>query len=93
MRSSAPRSGHPECGVVACDEILLIRGMVEGDGFEPSTARLSARYSNQTELPLYGQDERNRTFNPLLPKQVLYQVELHPDCRASYHDMRKAASP
>jgi hypothetical protein len=34
---------------------------------------------NQTRRVLHvGRDERIRTSGPLLPKQVLYQAELHP---------------
>ena len=32
-----------------------------------------------SEAGVFGRSERNRTFDPCLPKAVLYQAELHSD--------------
>jgi hypothetical protein len=65
--------------------------MVGPDGLEPSTPRLSSACSNQLSYePLIGNLQRlnrkklggagrSRTDDPLLAKQVLYQLSYDPD--------------
>ena len=64
--------------------------MVGPDGFEPSTPRLSSACSNQlsyepkygnwrkAEPGFFGGAGRVRTVDPLLAKQVLYQLNYDP---------------
>jgi hypothetical protein len=53
--------------------------MVEKVGFEPTTTPLQMAYADQTALLLVeiGRNSRIRTDDILLPKQALYQAELH----------------
>ena len=65
--------------------------MVGPDGLEPSTPRLSSACSNQLSYePVIGTSRflvdrldggvgRSRTDDPLLAKQVLYQLSYDPD--------------
>ena len=65
--------------------------MVGPDGLEPSTPRLSSACSNQLSYEpvigtgriliekLRGGAGRSRTDDPLLAKQVLYQLSYDPD--------------
>ena len=53
--------------------------MVGSNGLEPSTSRLSGVCSNQLSYePIYGGGKRIRTADPLLAKQVLYQLSYTP---------------
>ena len=53
--------------------------MVGSSGLEPPTSRLSGVCSNQLSYkPIYGGDKRNRTADPLLARQVLYQLSYTP---------------
>ncbi len=53
--------------------------MVGSSGLEPPTSRLSGVCSNQLSYkPVYGGDKRNRTADPLLARQVLYQLSYTP---------------
>ena len=54
--------------------------MVDIGGFEPPTFPIWTGCSNQTELYVqcyFGADDRTRTYNILITKQTLYQLELH----------------
>ena len=61
--------------------------MVGQSGLEPPTSRLSVVCSNQLSywpvIPLGG-DERNRTADPLLARQVLSQLSYTPVVRRNY---------
>ena len=52
--------------------------MVGQSGLEPPTSRLSVVCSNQLSYWPIGGDERNRTADPLLARQVLYQLSYTP---------------
>ena len=53
--------------------------MVGSSGLEPPTSRLSGVRSNRLSYePFYGGDERNRTADPLLARQVLSQLSYTP---------------
>ena len=58
--------------------------MVGSSGLEPPTSRLSGVRSNHLSYePLFGGDERDRTDDPLLAKQVLSQLSytpIFPEC-------------
>ena len=64
--------------------LLLKRTLVGSSGLEPPTSRLSGVRSNHLSYePLYepsgpGGDERDRTDDPLLAKQVLSQLSYTP---------------
>ena len=50
-------------------------------GFEPSTSSVTGWHSNQTELPgriKNGGRNRDRTYDPLLVRQVLSQLSYTP---------------
>ena len=59
------------------------RALVGQSGLEPPTSRLSVVCSNQLSYwPIYsGGDERNRTADPLLARQVLSQLSYTPTIR------------
>ena len=52
--------------------------MVGQSGLEPPTSRLSVVCSNQLSYWPIGGDERNRTADPLLARQVLSQLSYTP---------------
>ena len=53
--------------------------MVGSSGLEPPTSRLSGVRSNHLSYePLFGGDERDRTDDPLLARQVLSQLSYTP---------------
>ena len=53
--------------------------LVGSSGLEPPTSRLSGVRSNLLSYePLFGGDERNRTADPLLARQVLSQLSYTP---------------
>ena len=53
--------------------------MVGSSGLEPPTSRLSGVCSNQLSYePIFGGDERDRTADPLLARQVLSQLSYTP---------------
>ena len=54
--------------------------LVGSSGLEPPTSRLSGVRSNRLsyEPALLGGDERSRTADPLLARQVLYQLSYTP---------------
>ena len=53
--------------------------MVGSNGLGPSTSRLSGVCSNQLSYePIYGGGKRDRTDDPLLAGQVLYQLSYTP---------------
>ena len=53
--------------------------MVGSSGLEPPTSRLSGVRSNHLSYePNFGGDERDRTDDPLLAKQVLSQLSYTP---------------
>ena len=53
--------------------------MVGSSGLEPPTSRLSGACSNQLSYkPTGGGDKRIRTADPLLARQVLYQLSYTP---------------
>ena len=59
--------------------ISLLKNMVGSSGLEPPTSRLSGVRSNHLSYePLFGGDERDRTDDPLLAKQVLSQLSYTP---------------
>ena len=54
-------------------------GLVGSSGLEPPTSRLSGVCSNQLSYePVRGGDERDRTADPLLARQVLSQLSYTP---------------
>ena len=56
-----------------------LMGLVGPSGLEPPTLRLSVVRSNQLSYgPIYGGDNRDRTDDPLLAKQVLSQLSYTP---------------
>ena len=58
--------------------------MVGSSGLEPPTSRLSGVRSNHLSYePLFGGDERDRTDDPLLAKQVLSQLSYTPISRSA----------
>ena len=58
---------------------VVSNNVVGWNGLEPSTSRLSAECSNQLSYqPILGGDERDRTDDPLLAKQVLSQLSYTP---------------
>ena len=65
-------------------KFVLLRELVGSSGLEPPTSRLSGVRSNHLSYePLYepsgsGGDERDRTDDPLLAKQVLSQLSYTP---------------
>jgi hypothetical protein len=53
--------------------------MVGSSGLEPPTSRLSGVRSNRLSYePISGGDEESRTPDPLLARQVLYQLSYTP---------------
>ena len=55
--------------------------LVGSNGLEPSTSRLSGGCSNQLSyepITINGGDKRIRTADPLLARQVLYQLSYTP---------------
>ena len=69
--------------------------MVGQSGLEPPTSRLSVVCSNQLSYWPIGGDERNRTADPLLAKQVLSQLSYTPAfsrfgfrCPLCFEDLR-----
>ena len=57
----------------------LMSLMVGSNGLGPSTSRLSGVCSNQLSYePRYGGGKRDRTDDPLLAGQVLYQLSYTP---------------
>ena len=60
-------------------KIQNIQKLVGSSGLEPPTSRLSGVRSNQLSYePIPGGDERDRTDDPLLAKQVLSQLSYTP---------------
>ena len=65
-------------------KFVLKRELVGSSGLEPPTSRLSGVRSNHLSyepllsLSAYGGDERDRTDDPLLAKQVLSQLSYTP---------------
>ena len=61
----------------------ILKRVVGQSGLEPPTSRLSVVCSNQLSYwPIYsGGDERNRTADPLLARQVLSQLSYTPTIR------------
>ena len=58
---------------------LRLLFLVGSSGLEPPTSRLSGVRSNHLSYePLFGGDERDRTDDPLLAKQVLSQLSYTP---------------
>ena len=58
---------------------LYPESLVGSSGLEPPTSRLSGVRSNHLSYePLFGGDERVRTDDPLLAKQVLSQLSYTP---------------
>ena len=56
-----------------------LRPLVGSSGLEPPTSRLSGVRSNHLSYePIFGGDERVRTDDPLLAKQVLSQLSYTP---------------
>ena len=74
--SHTPLSGLCVSLAYAADRF---RDLVGSSGFEPPTSRLSgARYNRLSYEPVFGGDERVRTDDPLLAKQVLSQLSYTP---------------
>ena len=62
-----------------CSAMTLSDHLVGSSGLEPPTSRLSGVRSNHLSYePLFGGDERDRTDDPLLAKQVLSQLSYTP---------------
>ena len=62
--------------------------MVGQSGLEPPTSRLSVVCSNQLSYWPIGGDERNRTADPLLARQVLSQLSYTPVTKAIITEAR-----
>ena len=54
----------------------IIHNLLYNKENEKSTLILLKKYKKL--YTLFGRDNRNRTYDTLLPKQVLYQAELYP---------------
>ena len=80
------------------DPFVSFRKLVGSSGLEPPTSRLSGVrsnhlsyepfYSAKTVVLAYGGDERDRTDDPLLAKQVLSQLSYTPingSCSCGVH--------
>ena len=59
-------------------DVLAYKQVVGCSGLEPPTSRLSVVCSNQLSYWPIGGDERNRTADPLLARQVLSQLSYTP---------------
>ena len=59
-------------------EIQAYRSLVGQSGLEPPTSRLSVVCSSQLSYWPVGGGSRTRTGDPLLAKQVLYQLSYAP---------------
>jgi hypothetical protein len=67
------------CVVFKVQNSSCLAGMVGSSGLEPPTSRLSGVRSNRLSYePINGGDERSRTADPLLARQVLYQLSYTP---------------
>ena len=67
--------------------------MVGQSGLEPPTSRLSVVCSNQLSYWPIGGDERNRTADPLLARQVLSQLSYTPTSKHSLNTIWSAFLP